>query len=407
MGNTLSRSVSRRRLLALFGSLALSASAGTALAACGESPRATPTAAETPEPADLETAGTLQSGESIGFESERSVTLNGAGASFPFPLYSKLASLYNRLNPGIRINYQSIGSGGGIRQMIEGTVHFGATDSPMTAEQEAQAGTPILHIPTAMGAVVASYNLPDLPDLRLSPEVLTAIFQGDITRWSDPSVAADNPDAALPDIEIAVVHRADGSGTTFIWTDYLSSVSDAWRTGVGAGTSVDWPVGLGAKGNEGVAAQIRQIPGAVGYVELAYAKQSKLRVALVRNRDGQWVAATLESVSAAAAGLVASGGFPADLKARVVDPPGRDSYPIASFTWLLIHQDPGGPRGLDADAATELLRFVFWALNPEGGQQAHAALDYAPLDPEVIALAEAKLKTVTLDGALLWRSLTV
>src|SRR5438128_5069735 len=255
--------------------------------------------------------------------------MNGAGATFPYPIYSKWFDEYTRVDRGARFNYQSIGSGGGIRQITARTVDFGASDGPMTDDQLKRAPGDLLHIPTVLGAVVATYNLPGAPKLRFTPDALAEIFLGKITKWNDAKIAAANPGVALPDQAILVVHRSDGSGTTYIWVDYLAKVSKAWEQKVGVGTSVNWPVGLGGKGNEGVAGQVKNTPGALGYVELAYAVQNKLPVGVVRNAAGKFVEPSIESTTAAAA---AAKDMPADFRVSITNPAGDDAYPIASFT---------------------------------------------------------------------------
>jgi phosphate transport system substrate-binding protein len=311
--------------------------------------------------------------------------VNGAGATFPFPLYSKWFSEYNKLHPEQRFNYQSIGSGGGIQQITNGTVDFGASDAPMTDEELARAPH-VVHIPTVLGAVVVTYNAP-IPSLRLTPEALAGIFLGRIQRWDDAALAAANPGVKLPSSPIAVVHRSDGSGTTSIFTDYLAKVSPEWKEKVGAGKSVKWPAGLGAKGNEGVTGLVKQTPGAVGYVELAYAKQNKLSMAELRNRDGAFVKPTIESTSAAAAGV----SVPDDFRVSITDAKGKDAYPMASFTYLLVPRDQK-----DAAKGTALLRFLAWAVRD--GQQLAGPLDYAPLPSAVVEKVTAKLRTLTVQG---------
>ncbi len=307
-----------------------------------------------------------------------SVDLTGAGATFPYPLYSKWFSDYANATR-IRINYQSIGSGGGIRQLSEGTVDFGATDGPMTDEEMSKAkGGAIMHFPTVLGAVAVAYNLPDFKDeLRLSGPAISRIFLGKIKKWNDPQIAALNPGVNLPSRDILVVHRSDGSGTTYVFSDYLSAVSPEWARGPGRGKDVAWPTGLGGKGNEGVAGQIKQIPGAIGYVELAYANQNQLPVASVRNSAGEFVTPSIEAVTAAAAGVGARLPPNTDYRISIVDSPGAGSYPISSFTWLLLYQQQA-----DSVKARKLVDFLRWALT-EGEKQA-AALDYAPL-PATIA----------------------
>src|SRR5260370_858558 len=263
--------------------------------------------------------------------------LNGAGATFPNPMYSKWFSEYQKLHQNIQINYQPIGSGGGIRQVIAGTVDFGATDGPMTDDQLKEAKMKILHFPTVLGADVPAYNIPGVAaELRFTPEALAGIFLGKISKWNDKTITAANPGVNLPDRDIVVVHRSDGSGTTYIWTDYLSKVSSEWQNQVGKGTSVKWPVGLGGKGNESVAGMVRQLPGSIGYVELIYAVQNKIPYGSVKNSSGQFVKASLESTTAAAAGVK----MPADFRVSITNSPAKTAYPIASFTWLLVPTDP-------------------------------------------------------------------
>ena len=315
------------------------------------------------------------------------ILITGAGATFPYPLYSKWFSDYNKLHPEVRINYQSIGSGGGIKQVTEKTVDFGASDAPMSDAELAKApGT--LHLPTCLGAVVVAYNLPAVRGIKLSPETLSGIFLGKVTTWNDPAVGKDNPGAKLPGAAITVIHRADGSGTTAIFTDYLTKVSPEWKTRVGAGKSVKWPAGLGGKGNEGVTGLVKQAPGSVGYVELAYATQNKLPMAALKNHDGTFVSPSLESVSAAAAGVT----LPSDYRVSITDASGKDAYPISAFTYLLVPQAQP-----DATKGGALLRFVDWAIHD--GQKATRALEYAPLPATVVAKLEATLKTMTVAGA--------
>ena len=316
------------------------------------------------------------------------VDLTGAGATFPNPLYSKWFSDY-ATQKNVKINYQSIGSGGGIRQLIEQTVDFGASDSPMTDEEMAKAkGGPVLHIPTVMGADVITYNLDGLSrPLNLTGPVIADIFLGRIKKWNDARIAALNGNATLPNQDILVVHRSDGSGTTYIFTDYLSSVSPAWKSGPGRGKEVQWPAGLGAKGNEAVAGQVKQTPGAIGYVELAYAKQNRLAYAAVQNSAGEFVLPTLESITAAAAGVMTRLPENTDFRVSIVNPPGAQAYPIASFTWILIYQNQP-----DAEKGRKLVEFLRWAMRE--GDASAAALDYAPLPAEMDARLEQKLQTV-------------
>jgi len=316
--------------------------------------------------------------------SQAQMLMNGAGATFPYPIYSKWFDLYTKVDPSVRFNYQSIGSGGGIKQVSELTVDFGATDGPMTPEQMKDAkGGELFHIPTVMGAVVVTYNLPGAgKGLKFSGETLADIFFGKITRWNDPKIAALNPGVKLPGSDIIVVHRSDGSGTTFIWVDYLSSVSKEWEAKVGRGTSVNWPAGLGGKGNEGVAGQVKNTPGAIGYVELAYAAQNSLPYAYIKNREGRFVEPTLESTSAAAAG--AAQNMPADFR-------GRDAYPIAGFTWLLVYKNQR-----DEVRGKALVNFLWWAIHQ--GQKYAPDLLYAPLPSQVVRMVEKKIQEISYRG---------
>ena len=315
--------------------------------------------------------------------------MNGAGATFPYPIYSKWFDEYAKVEPSVRINYQSIGSGGGIRQISERTVDFGASDGPMSEEQLKKVPAELFHIPTLLGADVATYNLPSNPQLRFTGEVLADIFLGKITKWNDDRIKTLNPSSSLPDQPIVVVHRADGSGTTYIWVDYLCKVSKEWEQKVGRGTSVNWPVGLGAKGNEGVAGQIKNTPGALGYVELAYAIQSKMPAGLVKNQAGKFVEPTIESTTAAAAG--AAKNMPADFRVSITDAPGGDVYPVASFTWLLVYKDqPNQAKG------KALVKFPWWAIHD--GQKYPPTLLYAPLPAPVVKEIEAKIKQMTYAG---------
>ncbi len=304
------------------------------------------------------------------------VLVNGAGATFPYPVYSKWFDVYHKLHPDIQINYQSVGSGAGIRQLLAGTVDFGASDGPMSDEQLAQAKIKVLHFPTVLGAAMPTYNIPGvMQELKFTPEALAGIFLGTITKWNHPTIAGSNPGVNLPANDIVVVHRADGSGTTYIWTDYLSKVSEEWKTKVGNGTSVNWPVGLGGKGNEGVAGLIKQTPNSIGYVELIYAIQNKLPYGRVRNSAGSFVKADLASVTAAAAGVAQS--MPDDFRVSITNPPGKAAYPISSFTWLLIPANI--PDGSKKAALKEFLR---WMLSD--GQKYAEPLVYARLPKEVV-----------------------
>jgi phosphate transport system substrate-binding protein len=306
--------------------------------------------------------------------------LNGAGATFPYPVYSKWFSEYSASH-GIQINYQPVGSGGGIRQVIAGTVDFGASDGPMADEQLAASKVKIQHIPTVLGAVVPVYNLPGVgAALNFSPDVLADIYLGKITNWNDSRIAKDNPGAKLPNSEIFIVHRSDGSGTSYIFTDYLSKVSADWKGGPGKGVSVSWPRGIGAKGNEGVAGMVRQTPGALGYVELIYALQNKIETGLVRNAGGVFMKATIESVTAAAAN---SKQMPSDYRVSVTNAPGKDAYPISSFTWLLI------PNPAPDSAKGKIIKdFLTWMLDHESEV---TTLNYAPLPPAVVTRVKATI----------------
>jgi phosphate transport system substrate-binding protein len=316
-------------------------------------------------------------------------TLNGAGATFPYPIYSKWFSEYHNLHPDIQFNYQSIGSGGGIRQVIAGTVDFGASDGPMTDQQLAEAqkalGTRVLHMPTVLGAVVPAYNIPGLSaELKLTSDALAGIFLGKITKWNDKAIASVNPEVKLPDLDIVVIHRSDGSGTTYIFTDYLSKVSSDWQSQVGKGTSVKWPIGLGGKGNEGVAGMIRQMQGGIGYVELIYAVQNKIPYGSVKNAAGNFLKASLESVTAAAASVT---NMPADFRVSITNAPGKDAYPISSFTWLLVLE-----KAKDPNKGKILADFLNWMV--EDGQKMTAQLSYAPLPENVVQKEKAAIKQV-------------
>jgi phosphate transport system substrate-binding protein len=312
-------------------------------------------------------------------------TINGAGATFPYPMYSKWFSEYHNAHPEIEINYQSIGSGGGIRQVLAGTVDFGASDGPMTDEQLSQSKVKILHVPTVLGAVVPAYNVPGITsELQFTPEALAGIFLGKITNWNDKAIAAANPGVKFPDLPIIVVHRSDGSGTTYIFTDYLSKVSPEWSSGVGKGTSVKWPVGLGGKGNEGVAGVVRQMQGALGYVELIYAVQNKIPYGSVKNASGNFVKASLDSVTSAAGSMKS---MPPDFRVSITNSPGKDAYPISSFTWLLIPA-----QSKDAAKGKILVDFLNWMV--DDGQKMTAQLTYAPLPESVAAKVKAEIKQV-------------
>ena len=310
-------------------------------------------------------------------------TLNGAGATFPNPIYSKWFSEYHKAHPDVAFNYQSVGSGAGIRQLTAQTVDFGASDGPMTDQQLADAKRPVFHIPTVLGSVVPAFNVSGVNDLRFSGPTLAGIYLGKITNWNDKAIAADNPGAKLPDKQIVVVHRSDGSGTTYIWTDYLSKVSPEWNGGPGKSTAVKWPTGVGAKGNEGVASMIRQMDGAIGYVELIYALQNKIPYGAVKNAAGNWLKASLESTTAAAA----TAKMPADFRVSITNAPGAQAYPIASFTWLLIPAQWG-----DQTKKNAMVTFLNWML--DSGEGMTQQLDYAPLPKEVAEKVRAKIKEI-------------
>ncbi|HEY5373675.1 MAG TPA: phosphate ABC transporter substrate-binding protein PstS [Polyangiaceae bacterium] len=338
-----------------------------ALAACkGNQPAPAPgSSAAAPEP-----------------KKDEGVSLNGAGATFPFPLYSKWISEYNKENPLVKINYQSIGSGGGIRQIIAGTVDFGATDAPMKEDEAKQAPSKLFHIPATIGAVVVAYNLPEVTStLKLAPEVLVAIYQGKIKKWNDPKIKADNPDAKLPANEISVVYRTDGSGTTAVFTDYLSKISADWKEKIGAGKSVAWPIGLGAKGNEGVTGQIKTTPYTIGYIERAYASQNKLPMLELKNKSGKFVAPTIEAMSAAADAVE----MPDELFVSLSNAEGEAVYPITSYSYLLVYENAKDPVKGEA-----LAKYVWWGLHD--GQKFSKDLDYAPIPAKVLSKVEARLK---------------
>src|SRR6202521_5075034 len=312
---------------------------------------------------------------------QAALSINGAGATFPNPMYSKWFDDYHKKNPNVEINYQAIGSGGGIKQVTEGTVDFGATDGPMHDEQlkafQDKHGFPILHFPTVLGADVPTYNISGVSgELNFTPEALAGIFLGKVTKWNDPLIAGANKAVNLPASDIVVVHRSDGSGTSYIWTDYLSKVSDEWKNRVGKGTSVNWPVGLGGKGNEGVAGLVKQTPNALGYVELIYAVQNKMPYGKLKNSSGEFIKADLSSVTAAAAG--AAKNIPDDFRVSITDAPGKTAYPISSFTWLLIPT-----RFSDAAKRDAIKGFVTWML--ADGQNYAENLSYAKLPKEVVA----------------------
>jgi len=314
-----------------------------------------------------------------------SLLINGAGATFPFPLYSKWFNEYNKLHPDLKFNYQSIGSGGGIKQITEKTVDFGASDAPMS-DEELKKAPGVKHVPTVLGAVAVVYN--GAPEgLKLSSDVVADIFLGKINRWNDPKIAATNPGMKLQDVAITVAHRSDGSGTSAVFTDYLGKVSPEWKTRVGVGKSVKWPAGLGGKGNEGVTGVVKSTPGAVGYVELAYAKQNKLTMAAIKNADGNFVLPSIETTSEAAAGVE----MPVDFRVSITNAKGKNAYPISSFTYLLVYQDQ-----TDAAKGKALVDFLWWAIHD--GQKLAGTLDYAPLPRTVVGKVEGEVKSITVQG---------
>jgi phosphate transport system substrate-binding protein len=348
--------------------LSLAATIGLALvaAACGGGPPVT--------------------GDSAAGSSGGTLQINGAGATFPYPIYSKWFDEYTKKNPQVQINYQSIGSGGGIRQVTNETVFFGATDGPMTDEQLKAAPRAILHFPTVLGADVPVYNLPGISaELKFNGPVLADIFLGKIKKWNDPAIARQNAGVALPSTDITVVHRSDGSGTTYIWADYLAKVSPEWKEKVGVSTALNWPVGVGGKGNEGVSGLVSQTPGSIGYVELIYALQNKISFGAVQNANGEFVKASTESVTAAAAAAAAQ--MPADFRVSITNASGPGAYPISSFTWLLLYEDPK-----DKAQSKAMVDFVKWALTD--GQQYAGQLGYAPLPADVVKQEMAALEKV-------------
>ena len=326
-------------------------------------------------------------------------TINGAGATFPFPLIDTWRVDYQKVQPGVNINYQSIGSGGGVKQFTEKTVDFGATDAPLT-QNESQKASGAVHIPETIGSVVAAYNIPSVPDkgLKLSGEVLAEIFLGTITKWNDPKIQSLNTDKTLPGDDIVVVHRSDGSGTTFVWTDYLSNVSTAWKNQLGKGKSVEWPVGIGAPGNEGVANAIKGTPNTIGYIELSYALTTNTPFAFIQNKEGNFVEPSLASTNAAVQSYVATlpkgDGVWTDV--TLVNAAGADSYPIASFSYLLLYKELSTDPNLDQGKAKALVDFISWAITD--GQKTAESLDYVPLPDGVVKLNQDTLKSLTFNG---------
>lgn len=323
-------------------------------------------------------------------EAGGNVQLQGAGATFPYPLYQKWMSEYGKLHPNIQIDYQSIGSGGGIKQIQAQTVDFGASDSPMKDADLKAAPGELLHVPTVLGAVVLTYNLSSISQpLRFSSDVIADIFLGKLKRWNDPRIQADNPGVNLPAADVVVVHRSDGSGTSAVFTDYLSKVSSEWKSKVGTGTSPSWPIGIGGKGNEGVTGQVKNTPNTIGYVELAYAGQNNLPVALIKNRAGEFVAPSLDAVTAAAAESIST--TPDDLRVSITDPAGKATYPISSYTYILVYKDQKNEAKGKA-----LVDFLWWGIHD--GEQHAKPLQYAPLPAEIVKRAEAKISSITSGG---------
>lgn len=350
-------------------SIVVGAALALALSACSGSPE------KTSEPGATSASGTVQ--------------INGAGATFPYPIYSKWFAEYNKLHPDVRINYQSQGSGAGIRQLLAGTVFFGATDQPMKEDQMAAASSTVLHFPTVLGAVVPVYNLPGISqELKFTGPLLADVILGKVKKWNDAAIAKHNPGLNLPATDITVVHRSEGSGTTFVWADYLGKVSPEFKKTVGVDSSLKWPVGVGGKGNEGVAGLVQQTPGALGYVELVWASQNKIAFGAVQNSAGTFVKASVDSVTAAAAGAAAN--MPADFRVSITNAPGDTAYPIASFTWLLLHQNPS-----DKKQARTMVEFMRWALTD--GQKYARDLGYAPLPQSVIDMELKALEQIRLQ----------
>ncbi len=319
----------------------------------------------------------------------KQITLIGAGATFPYPLYAKWFHVYEKIT-GIRVNYQPIGSGGGIRQLINRIVDFGGTDAPMSDEELKKAPSEILHFPTCIGAVVITYNLPGRPDLKLTPSLISDIFLGEIKKWNDERISKVNPDIKLPDMKIVVIHRSDGSGTTFIFSDYLCKVSKKWAEKVGRGKILNWPVGIGAKGNPGVANLIKQIPGSIGYVELTYALKNNMTVASVRNRSGNFIKPTLDSISASA-----NVEIPADTRVSITDTASPYGYPITSFTWIIFYREQNY-GGRSKERAEELAKLFWWMIHE--GQKYNERLFYGRLPEAVVKKAEAVIKSMTYGG---------
>ncbi len=319
----------------------------------------------------------------------KEIELTGAGATFPYPFYSKLFSIYSQ-KTGIKINYQAIGSGGGIRQLLNKTVDFGATDAPMSDKELKEAGSPIVHIPTCLGAIVITYNLPGNPKLKLTGEILADIFLGKIKKWNDSRIKKINPDIKLPNMNITVIHRSDGSGSTFILSKFLSKISDEWKKKVGVGKALRWPTGLGGKGNPGVAGLIRQIPGSLGYVELVYALQSKMPFASIKNAGGKFIEPSIKSVSASAQTEI-----PPDTRVDLTDTKAPDGYPLSSFTWIIVYKEQKY-NDRTKERAEELVKLLWWIIHD--GQKYAPELSYSPLSENAIKVAENIIKSITYEG---------
>jgi len=344
-------------------------------------------------------ASTIPASFSSNLFAQEPVTINGAGASFPFPLLDTWRVEYQTVEPGVNINYQSIGSGGGVQQFSENTVDFGASDAPLTPEEETNKPGAV-HIPETIGSVVAAYNIPGVPDkgLKLTGPILADIYLGKITKWNDPQIVELNPELSLPDADIVTVHRSDGSGTTFVWTDYLSTVSPEWSNQVGKGKSVEWPTGLGAPGNEGVSNGIRGSENSIGYVELAYAMTTGMPYASIQNQEGNFIEPSIESTEAAVA--AAGGNLPAGdaswNNVTLVNAQGADSYPIASFSYLLLYKELADNPSITQEKATALVDFINWAITD--GQQFAPELDYVPLPELVVQQTQDTLSQITFNG---------
>jgi len=324
----------------------------------------------------------------------KDVELIGAGATFPYPLYSKMFDVYHK-EYGVKVNYQAIGSGGGIRQLINKTVDFGGSDAIMTDKELAEASAPVIHIPTCAGAVVITYNLSGNPQLRFTPDVIADIFLGKISKWTDRRISSINPGAKLPDTNITVVHRSDGSGTTFIFSGYLSKVSREWKEKVGAGTSLNWPTGLGGKGNPGVAGLVQQTPGSIGYVELIYALQNKMPYGMVKNKKGKFVTATIASTS-----LAAETNLPDDMKVSLTDTDALEGYPISGFTWILVYKEQNY-AGKSEEKAKEVVKLLWWMTHE--GQKYTEPLEYAPLSKKAVEKAEKLIKSISYKSSVIMK----